>query len=303
MDAAFPLGGESLPLDYGYALFGAVSRVVPVLHGPPSLGARPPTPYSLACCLPIHGPHRWEPDRTVRSCAQRRERFQSTGPHRWEPDVRHRVAVPAVLVVSIHGPPSLGARQQQAPNGTDSHRRAATGSAAQALIDPLAVAVSPEFGFGAAAGTLAVLQTLLAQAAIASLGKRSAAGRRWRLVAAIGGRLPWRGRILAGLRGSADRAAVLHISEKVPGILGSGIVPGIARGRVRRRRGIARGRGIGAVRRRPCAGGYERDHGSGGEDRFHAVVQARESGAELKARARLGSDGRPGCAARTVKKA
>lgn len=32
VDVAFPLKGKSLPLDHGYALFGAVSRVLPVLH-------------------------------------------------------------------------------------------------------------------------------------------------------------------------------------------------------------------------------------------------------------------------------
>ncbi len=32
IDLAFPLRGETLPLDHGYALFAASSRVVPALH-------------------------------------------------------------------------------------------------------------------------------------------------------------------------------------------------------------------------------------------------------------------------------
>ena len=32
VDVAFPLNGKSLPLDHGYALYGALARVLPVLH-------------------------------------------------------------------------------------------------------------------------------------------------------------------------------------------------------------------------------------------------------------------------------
>lgn len=41
VDVAFPLMGKSLPLDHGYALFGAVSRVVPVLHEEEGWGVFP----------------------------------------------------------------------------------------------------------------------------------------------------------------------------------------------------------------------------------------------------------------------
>lgn len=41
VDVAFPLKGKNLPLDHGYALFGAVSRVVPVLHHEAEWGVFP----------------------------------------------------------------------------------------------------------------------------------------------------------------------------------------------------------------------------------------------------------------------
>lgn len=41
VDVAFPLKGKSLPLDHGYALFGAVSRIVPVLHDEAEWGLFP----------------------------------------------------------------------------------------------------------------------------------------------------------------------------------------------------------------------------------------------------------------------
>lgn len=41
VDVAFPLKGKSLPLDHGYALFGAVSRVVPQLHEEETWGLFP----------------------------------------------------------------------------------------------------------------------------------------------------------------------------------------------------------------------------------------------------------------------
>lgn len=41
VDAAFPLTGKSLPLDHGYHLFSAVSRVLPVLHERKSWGIHP----------------------------------------------------------------------------------------------------------------------------------------------------------------------------------------------------------------------------------------------------------------------
>jgi CRISPR-associated protein Cas6 len=41
VDLAFALGGTSIPLDYGYALFGALSRIVPELHGDRRVGVHP----------------------------------------------------------------------------------------------------------------------------------------------------------------------------------------------------------------------------------------------------------------------
>jgi CRISPR-associated protein Cas6 len=41
VDAAFPIRGASLPLDHGYTLFGALSRMVPALHQNASWGVHP----------------------------------------------------------------------------------------------------------------------------------------------------------------------------------------------------------------------------------------------------------------------
>ena len=41
VDVAFPLSGKSLPLDHGYSLFGAVSRLVPRLHKEAAWGIHP----------------------------------------------------------------------------------------------------------------------------------------------------------------------------------------------------------------------------------------------------------------------
>lgn len=41
IDLAFALRGSSIPLDYGYALFGALCRVVPGLHGDRRVGVHP----------------------------------------------------------------------------------------------------------------------------------------------------------------------------------------------------------------------------------------------------------------------
>ena len=41
VDVAFPLQGKTLPLDHGYALFAALSRVIPLLHAAPSWGIHP----------------------------------------------------------------------------------------------------------------------------------------------------------------------------------------------------------------------------------------------------------------------
>jgi CRISPR-associated protein Cas6 len=41
VDAALPLRGKSLPLDHGYPLFGALSRVLPVLHERTTWGVHP----------------------------------------------------------------------------------------------------------------------------------------------------------------------------------------------------------------------------------------------------------------------
>ena len=41
VDAAFNMTGASIPIDHGYALFSAVSRIVPVLHDEPAWGVHP----------------------------------------------------------------------------------------------------------------------------------------------------------------------------------------------------------------------------------------------------------------------
>lgn len=41
VDLSFPLQGERIPLDHGYALYGAISRVVPALHEAAWLGIHP----------------------------------------------------------------------------------------------------------------------------------------------------------------------------------------------------------------------------------------------------------------------
>lgn len=41
VDLAFAVSGRSLPVDHGYALYAAVSRAVPQLHGAPWLGIHP----------------------------------------------------------------------------------------------------------------------------------------------------------------------------------------------------------------------------------------------------------------------
>ena len=41
IDLAFELSGTTIPLDYGYALFSALSRVVPALHGDRRVGVHP----------------------------------------------------------------------------------------------------------------------------------------------------------------------------------------------------------------------------------------------------------------------
>ncbi len=41
VDIAFPVSGASLPLDHGYTLFSAMSRLVPELHRQPSWGVHP----------------------------------------------------------------------------------------------------------------------------------------------------------------------------------------------------------------------------------------------------------------------
>lgn len=41
IDAAFTITGTSLPLDHGYPLFGALSRIVPALHEKPHWGVHP----------------------------------------------------------------------------------------------------------------------------------------------------------------------------------------------------------------------------------------------------------------------
>ena len=41
IDLGFGLRGTTIPLDYGYALFGALCRVVPGLHGDRAVGVHP----------------------------------------------------------------------------------------------------------------------------------------------------------------------------------------------------------------------------------------------------------------------
>lgn len=41
VDLAFAVSGRSLPVDHGYALYAAISRAVPQLHGAPWLGIHP----------------------------------------------------------------------------------------------------------------------------------------------------------------------------------------------------------------------------------------------------------------------
>lgn len=41
IDLAFVVVGRTIPLDHGYALFGALSRVVPALHGDRTIGVHP----------------------------------------------------------------------------------------------------------------------------------------------------------------------------------------------------------------------------------------------------------------------
>ena len=41
VDVAFPAYGESLPLDHGFPLYAALSRIVPRLHGAEDWGVHP----------------------------------------------------------------------------------------------------------------------------------------------------------------------------------------------------------------------------------------------------------------------
>lgn len=41
IDLSFSLSGSTIPIDYGYALFGALSRVVPAIHGDRRIGVHP----------------------------------------------------------------------------------------------------------------------------------------------------------------------------------------------------------------------------------------------------------------------
>ena len=41
IDLAFALQGSTIPLDYGYALFGALSRIVEQIHGDRRIGVHP----------------------------------------------------------------------------------------------------------------------------------------------------------------------------------------------------------------------------------------------------------------------
>jgi CRISPR-associated protein Cas6 len=41
IDLTFVLQGTTIPLDYGYALFGAISRIIPAIHGDRRVGVHP----------------------------------------------------------------------------------------------------------------------------------------------------------------------------------------------------------------------------------------------------------------------
>ena len=41
IDLAFKTKGSSIPIDYGYALFGAISRIIPAVHGDRRIGVHP----------------------------------------------------------------------------------------------------------------------------------------------------------------------------------------------------------------------------------------------------------------------
>jgi CRISPR-associated protein Cas6 len=41
IDFAFPLRGDAIPIDHGYALFSALNRIVPELHANPALAVHP----------------------------------------------------------------------------------------------------------------------------------------------------------------------------------------------------------------------------------------------------------------------
>ena len=41
IDLAFSLSGKTIPIDYGYALFGAISRIIPAVHGDRRVGVHP----------------------------------------------------------------------------------------------------------------------------------------------------------------------------------------------------------------------------------------------------------------------
>lgn len=41
IDLAFQLVGSSIPLDHGYALFAALCRIVPSVHGDKRIGVHP----------------------------------------------------------------------------------------------------------------------------------------------------------------------------------------------------------------------------------------------------------------------
>lgn len=48
VDLAFEIRGGPIPLDYGYALFGAISRIVPAIHGDQRIGVHPIRGVKLA---------------------------------------------------------------------------------------------------------------------------------------------------------------------------------------------------------------------------------------------------------------
>jgi CRISPR-associated protein Cas6 len=41
IDLSLAIKGTTIPLDYGYALFGALSRIVPQIHGDRRIGVHP----------------------------------------------------------------------------------------------------------------------------------------------------------------------------------------------------------------------------------------------------------------------